>query len=103
MSEFVYVDVLDLLASAGFARSDRTGREIGGFPEFSEGFIVSPDAPDSAMVMHLMGTGVRGECRAEVQPMLHKYREALVEGGFAAELREEPLLDLALIVKRVSA
>lgn len=106
MSEFTYTGyktVADLLATAGFARSDRTGREVGGFPEFSEGFTVSPDSEDSVLVMHDMRTGVRGRNEAQVRPMLDKYREALLERGFAAELREEPLLPLMLIVKRMSA
>ena len=86
--------VSDLLTKAGFAQSDRTGREVGGFPEFSEGFTVSPDWKDSVLVMH--DTGARRDDPAQVRPMLDKYREALAEVGFAAELREEPL---ALIVK----
>jgi hypothetical protein len=53
--------------------------------------------------MHDMSTGVRGRNAAQVRPMLDKYREALVKGGFAAEVREEPLLPLRLIVKRMSA
>jgi hypothetical protein len=106
MSELGHTDdraVSDLLTRAGFARSERTGREVGGFPEFSEGFTVSPDSEDSVLVMHDMSTGVRGRNAAQVRPMLDKYREALVKGGFAAEVREEPLLPLRLIVKRMSA
>ena len=94
-----YKTVADFLASAGFAESVRTGREVGGLPEFSEGFTVSPDSEDAVLVMHNMSTGVRGRNEAQVRPMLDKYREALVEGGFAAEVREEPLLPLMLIVR----
>ena len=56
-----------------------------------------PDSDDSVLVMH--DTGVRRDDPAQVRPMLDKYREALVEVGFAAELREAPLLPLVLIVR----
>ncbi len=96
-----YKTVADFLARAGFAESVRTGRKIGGFPEFTSGFTVIPDSDDSVLVMH--DTGMRRDDPAQVRPMLDKYREALVKSGFAAEVRDEPILPLMLIVKRMSA